>query len=457
MANKPGKIVFRAYVFWGKMIPFRFQRITRRQGGGDEAYCTYVEEADDAANKVSQRKRNGMKTVAIIPAGGAGKRLGTSIAKQYLLLDRVPVLVRTLKIFQQAKVIDEIVLVVPEDDLVSAKKQLVDKYDLTKVTAIVAGGKERQDSVRNGLSAIFDRCDVVIIHDGVRPLLTEKMINQVVAAAKSYGASSMGVKVKDTVKQTTDSDLIAATLPRNNLWLTQTPQAFAFDILQKAYAAAVSDKFYGTDDASLVERIGVKVKMIAGSYENIKITTPDDLIIAEAFIKNKAGIQMNTRSGFGYDSHRFAAGRKLILGGVEMAFDYGLQGHSDADALIHAICDALLGAAGCGDIGRHFPDSDQAYKEISSIIILERVKKIIEAKGFLINNIDATVVMEKPKLAPYAAAMVTNIARTLEISEAAVNVKAKTNEGMGFTGRNEGVAVFATACVTERKTDGSKA
>jgi len=398
-----------------------------------------------------------MRTVAIIPAGGVGKRLGSSIAKQYLLLDGVPVLVRTLKIFQQAKVIDEIVLVVPEDDLISARKQLVNKYDLTKVTAIVAGGNERQDSVRNGLSTIVDKCDVVVIHDGVRPLLTEEMLNQVVAAAKSDGASSIGVKVKDTVKQTTDDNLVAATLPRNNLWLTQTPQAFAFDVLQRAYDAAASDKFYGTDDASLVERIGVKVKMIAGSYENIKITTPDDLIIAEAFIKNKAGTSMNTRSGFGYDSHRFAAGRKLILGGVEIAFDYGLQGHSDADALIHAIGDALLGASGCGDIGRHFPDSDQAYKDISSIIILERVKKIIGAKGFLINNIDATVVMENPKLAPYAASMVANIARTLEISEAAVNVKAKTNEGMGFTGRNEGVAVFATACVTERKTNVSKA
>jgi 2-C-methyl-D-erythritol 4-phosphate cytidylyltransferase/2-C-methyl-D-erythritol 2,4-cyclodiphosphate synthase len=398
-----------------------------------------------------------MKTVAIIPAGGVGKRLGSSIAKQYLLLDGVPVLVRTLKIFQQAKVIDEIVLVVPEDDLISARKQLLDKYDLTKVTAIVAGGNERQDSVRKGLSAIVDKCNVVIIHDGVRPLLTEEMLNQVVAAAKSDGASSIGVKVKDTVKQTTDDNLVAATLPRNNLWLTQTPQAFAFDVLQRAYDAAASDKFYGTDDASLVERIGVKVKMIAGSYENIKITTPDDLIIAEAFIKNKAGTSMNTRSGFGYDSHRFAAGRKLILGGVEIAFDYGLQGHSDADTLIHAIGDALLGASGCGDIGRHFPDSDQAYKDISSIIILERVKKIIGAKGFLINNIDATVVMENPKLAPYAASMVANIARTLEISEAAVNVKAKTNEGMGFTGRNEGVAVFAIACVTERKTNGSKA
>ena len=166
---------------------------------------------------------------------------------------------------------------------------------------------------------------------------------------------------------------------------------------------------------------------------------------------------MNTRSGIGYDSHRFSAGRKLILGGVEIAFDCGLEGHSDADALIHAICDALLGAAGCGDIGRHFPDSDKRYKDISSIIILERVKKIIEEKGFLINNIDATVVMERPKLAPYAEAMVTNIARTLEVPEADVNIKAKTNEGMGFTGRNEGVAVFANACVTERKANVSKA
>jgi 2-C-methyl-D-erythritol 4-phosphate cytidylyltransferase/2-C-methyl-D-erythritol 2,4-cyclodiphosphate synthase len=398
-----------------------------------------------------------MKTVAIIPAGGAGRRLGSSVAKQYLLLDGVPVLARTLKIFQQAKVIDEIVLVVPQDDLTSAQKQLVDKYDLTKVRVIVAGGRQRQDSVRNGLSTIVDRCDVVIVHDGVRPLLTEEMISKVVAAAKSDGASSMGVKVKDTVKQTTDNDLVEATLPRNNLWLTQTPQAFSIDVLRKAHESAASDDFYGTDDASLVERIGGKVKMIAGSYENIKITTSDDLIIAEAFIKNKAGDTMNTRSGFGYDSHRFASGRKLILGGVEIAFDFGLQGHSDADVLIHAICDALLGAAACGDIGRHFPDTDQSYKDISSMILLERVKKIIEEKGFLINNIDATVVMEKPKLAPYAAAMVTNVARTLEIPEADVNIKAKTNEGMGFTGRNEGVAVFATACVTERKTNVSKA
>ena len=188
--------------------------------------------------------------------------------------------------------------------------------------------------------------------------------------------------------------------------------------------------------------MGKEVKMVEGSYENIKITTNEDMLMADALMKKRNKISL--RSGFGYDSHRFAADRKLILGGVEIPFDKGLYGHSDADALIHAICDALLGAAGAGDIGRHFPDNDPEYKNISSMILLERVKKIIKARGFSINNIDATVVMETPKLAPYAAQMVSNIARVLNIPEDCVNIKAKTNEGMGFTGRNEGVAVFAT-------------
>jgi len=391
-----------------------------------------------------------MKTVAIIPAGGAGKRLKAQKAKQYLLLDHMPVLVHTLKVFQQAEIIDEIILVLPSNDVASAQKQLINKYGLTKVIAIVDGGKERQDSVRNGLAAINGKCDVVVIHDAVRPFVTQELINQVVAAAKSFGAASVGVKAKDTVKETKKDNLVAATIPRQNLWLTQTPQAFKFDLLKKAYTAAYRDKYYGTDDASLTEKIGAKVKMIDGSYENIKITTQEDIIIAEALMKKKTGSKMNFRNGFGYDSHRFAYGRKFILGGVEIPFNKGLQGHSDADALLHAICDALLGAAGCGDIGRHFPDTDSACKDIPSIILLKRVKKIIEEKGFSINNVDATVVMEKPKLAPYAAQMLSNIARTLEIAETAVNIKAKTNEGMGFVGRDEGMAVFAIATVIKR-------
>jgi 2-C-methyl-D-erythritol 4-phosphate cytidylyltransferase/2-C-methyl-D-erythritol 2,4-cyclodiphosphate synthase len=396
-----------------------------------------------------------MKTVAIIPAGGAGKRLKAHVAKQYLLLDHVPVLIHTLKVFQKSKVIDNIILALPQDDLVSVRQELIDKYGLSKVTTIIAGGKERQDSVRNGLTTINGKCDVVVIHDAVRPFVTEKMIKGVVDAAKTTGAASAGVKAKDTIKETKKDNMVAVTIPRQNLWLTQTPQAFKFEFLIKAYKTAYDEKFYGTDDASLVERIGKKVKMIEGSYENIKITTSEDLIMAEALMKK--GSKINSRNGFGYDSHRFAAGRKLILGGVKITFDKGLQGHSDADALIHAICDALLGAAGCGDIGRYFSDKDPQYKNISSIILLERVKKIIEAKGFSINNIDATVIMEMPRLAPYADQMVSNLALALDIAETSINIKAKTNEGMGFTGRNEGIAAFATATVIERKNNGSKA
>jgi 2-C-methyl-D-erythritol 4-phosphate cytidylyltransferase/2-C-methyl-D-erythritol 2,4-cyclodiphosphate synthase len=396
-----------------------------------------------------------MKTIAIIPAGGAGKRLKAHVAKQYLLLDHMPVLVHTLKVFQKSKVIDNIILALPPDDLVSIRQELIDKYGLTKVTTIVAGGKKRQDSVNNGLAAINEKCDVVVIHDAVRPFVTQELIIQVVAAAKTTGAASAGVKAKDTIKETKKDNMVAATIPRQNLWLTQTPQAFKFELLKEAFKSAYVEKFYGTDDASLVERIGKNVKMIEGSYENIKITTQEDILIADALMKKVS--EINFRNGFGYDSHRFALNRKLILGGIEIPFDKGLQGHSDADALIHSICDALLGAAGCGDIGRHFPDNDPKFKNISSIILLKRVKKIIEARGFSINNVDATVVMEMPRLAPYAVQMVSNIALALGIAETSVNIKAKTNEGMGFTGRNEGIAAFAVAMVTERKNDGSKA
>ena len=395
-----------------------------------------------------------MKTVAIIPAGGLGKRLGGDIAKQYLCLNSLPVLVHTIRVFQKSDVISEVVLVVPQDDIASVRKQIVEKYGLTKVSTIVAGGHERQDSVRNGLRAIAMKCDVVMVHDGVRPFVTGEMIARVAAAAADTGAASIGVKAKDTIKETTDENRVTGTLPRHNLWQTQTPQAFQYELLCKAYEAAAGDNFYGTDDASLVERLGAEVRMIAGSYENIKITTPEDLMMAEALMKEKRKEQMICRSGLGYDSHRFAQDRKLILGGVEIPFDRGLAGHSDADALLHAVCDALLGMAGAGDIGRHFPDTDEAYKNISSLILLERVKQIIEAKGVSIHNIDATVMMEKPKLAPYAKTMAANIARTLNIPETVVNIKAKTNEGMGFVGRGEGIAVLAVADGMERIVNG---
>lgn len=395
-----------------------------------------------------------MKAVAIIPAGGAGKRLGTDLAKQYLLLQDIPVLVRTLGVFQQSAVVSEIIVVVPEKDLLSVRKQFIEPYGLTKVSLVVPGGSERQDSVRHGLQSVVAPCDIVIVHDGVRPFVTREMIARVVNAAKEYGAACAGVKAKDTIKETSDGDMVAKTMPRGRIWQTQTPQAFRYELLCRAHAQAEKDKFYGTDDASLVERIGVKVCMIEGSFENIKITTPEDLVMAEALLKKSEGECLQGRIGLGYDSHRLVCGRKLILGGVEIPFDQGLAGHSDADALVHAVCDALLGMASAGDIGRHFPDNDPAYKDISSLLLLERVRDILDSKKIVIHHIDATVMMEKPKLAPYAPAMAANIAKVLHLAETAVNIKAKTNEGMGFVGRGEGVAVQAIASGAERIKNG---
>ncbi|MCG6534475.1 MAG: 2-C-methyl-D-erythritol 4-phosphate cytidylyltransferase [Syntrophales bacterium LBB04] len=199
-----------------------------------------------------------MKTVAIIPAGGSGRRLKAGMAKQYLLLNKLPVLVHALKVFEQAVIINEIIVVVPESDIKFVQDELIKKNDLKKVTNVIAGGAERQDSVRNGLVAIDDKCDIVLVHDGVRPFVTQEMISRVVKAAKESQAASIGVKVKDTIKETQDTGFVVKTVPRQNLWLTQTPQAFHFDILQKAYAAVARDNYYGTDDASLVERIGIK-------------------------------------------------------------------------------------------------------------------------------------------------------------------------------------------------------
>lgn len=363
-------------------------------------------------------------------------------------------LVHVLAAFQKSDVIDEIILVAPKDDLLSVREQIVREYGLNKVSRVVEGGRERQDSVYNGLRAITDSCGMVVVSDGVRPFITQEMITNVVRAAAQDGAAAIGVKAKDTIKQTRDDDFVAATLPRRHVWQVQTPQAFQYDLLCRAYAAAQKDHFYGTDDASLVERIGAKVRMIDGAYSNIKITTPEDLAMADALMGVNMNQETRGRSGMGYDSHRFAPERKLILGGVEIPFEFGLQGHSDADALLHAVCDALLGMAGCGDIGRHFPDTDPAYKNISSLLLLKNVKQIVDDKKMTVHNIDVTVMLEKPKLAPFAAAMAQNIAGTLGISEAAVNIKAKTNEGMGFVGRGEGVAVLAVAYGSERMIHG---
>jgi 2-C-methyl-D-erythritol 4-phosphate cytidylyltransferase len=226
-----------------------------------------------------------MKTVAIIPAGGSGKRMQGHLSKQYLPLDGKPILVHTLRVFQRSPDIDEIILVVLEEDIQMVRKMIVDSRGISKVRHVLAGGEQRQDSVRNGLAVIGEDVEIVLIHDAVRPFVSEDLIHTVVREAEKHGAVTVGMPVKDTIKRVDRSGGVLETLDRQVLWMTQTPQAFKRSIIQEAYRKADADQFYGTDDASLVERMGFRVKMIAASYANIKITTPEDLLMAEFLIK----------------------------------------------------------------------------------------------------------------------------------------------------------------------------
>jgi len=381
---------------------------------------------------------------AIIAAAGSGQRMGKGINKVFIPLLGKPVLIRSIQAFDACPQVDNLVVVVAPGEEELAEKTLAEGQ-MTKKWVVVTGGSERQYSVAKAIKAVPDSAGLIIIHDGARPLVEPKVIGEAVVAAGIHGAAVVAVPVKDTVKTVNSDGFIADTLDRSLLWSMQTPQVFAADLLRRAYAAAEEVGYLSTDDAALVERLGVRVKVIQGSYRNIKITTPEDLVIAEAFLGK--GAELMGRFGMGYDVHRLVEGRRLVLGGVEIPFESGLEGHSDADVLLHAIKDALLGAAALGDIGRHFPDSDQRYLGISSVKLLVAVGEMLAAQGWRANNIDAVVVAEKPKLAPYIQAMNENIAAALKISTGQVNVKATTTEGLGFTGRREGIAAYAVVSI----------
>ena len=388
---------------------------------------------------------------AIIAAAGAGKRMGGGTNKVFLSLAGTPIIALSCATLAACGEVDELVIAAAPDELEEVTA-LLQTHDPGIPWQVVAGGKERQFSIANALAAVKLESDIILVHDAARPLVQPQEVRAVIAAAKDYQAAGLAVPVKDTIK-TVDGDMFAvSTPPRETLWAIQTPQAFVADLLRRAYKQAQADGFLGTDDASLVERLGIKVKLVTGTYRNLKMTTPDDLVIGEALLAagctssaEKGGRCM--RIGTGYDVHRLVEGRKLILGGVEVPHLLGLDGHSDADVLLHAIKDALLGAAALGDIGRHFPDTNPEYKGVSSLLLLKRVRELIADKGYRVHNIDATIIAEKPRLAPYIAQMNQNIADVLEIGLDQVNVKATTTEGLGFTGRREGIAAQAVAAI----------
>ncbi|MBE5034853.1 2-C-methyl-D-erythritol 2,4-cyclodiphosphate synthase [Gallibacter intestinalis] len=371
----------------------------------------------------------GRRIGAIIAAAGSGSRMGGDKPKQFLNVDGIPVIAKTYRAFADCDMIDVIYVVTGEDMMQQCKNHMVpylDTKQLKKFGGIVSGGNERQDSVYNALIAVKEQggVDYVLIHDAARPFVTGKIIETTVKAAESRDAAIVCVRPKDTIRT------VDETLDRRSLMIVQTPQGFRFDLLMNAYEKAYADGYYGTDDASLVERIGVHPALVEGSYANIKLTTREDLPSV-------------TRIGKGFDVHRLVEERKCIIGGVDIPNKKGLLGHSDADVLTHAIMDALLGAAALGDIGRIFPDSDEQFKNADSIKMLEQVGYMIREKGYGISNIDATVICERPKISPYVEEMIENIAKALKIDSDRINIKGTTTEKLGFTGRKEGIAAEA--------------
>ena len=277
--------------------------------------------------------------------------------------------------------------------------------------------------------------------------MTAEVIARTLESAKKYGSGVAAVPLKDTVKRVNEGGVVVDTPPRDALRAVQTPQTFEAELIRRAHAAyALGER--ATDDAALAERMGVKVRLTEGDVENIKLTTPEDMLLARQVILRREGQKEEkpmVRIGHGYDVHRLTEDRKLILCGVEIPYTLGLLGHSDADVALHALMDALLGAAALGDIGKLFPDSDAAYKGISSIELLKRVKARLAEAGFETVNLDATILAQAPKLAPYRDEMRGNIACALDIPASRVSVKATTEEGLGFTGSGEGIAAHAVA------------
>ena len=367
---------------------------------------------------------------AIIVAAGASRRMGFD-KLSYRLPDGRTVLETSCALFAAHPAVDELVLVAggnrPQCEAIAAA--------CPKPCTVVQGGVTRADSVRSGLAAA--KGQLVAIHDAARPFAGAEIITAALQAAAESGAAAPAVPVKDTIKVADKDGKVVATPDRATLYAVQTPQCFDRALYLQALETVSGEKAsLVTDDCSLFELAGLPVTLTAGDYANLKITTKEDLQ------KEKT-----MRIGHGYDVHRLVEDRKLILGGVEVPYEKGLLGHSDADVLLHAVMDAVLGAAALGDIGQHFPDTDPAYKGADSLALTREVAKIIAAHGYKVGNIDATILCQRPKLAPHIPAMRQNIADAFGLPLDAVSVKATTEEHLGFTGEGLGIAAHAVALI----------
>jgi 2-C-methyl-D-erythritol 4-phosphate cytidylyltransferase/2-C-methyl-D-erythritol 2,4-cyclodiphosphate synthase len=371
-----------------------------------------------------------MATFALIMAAGRGARLQGELPKQYRLLGGKPMLAWSLETFMRHDAIDGIRIVMNEDDQA--------RFDAAAMAPTVAGGETRQESVRLGLEALAkEKPDRVLIHDAARPFVSSALIGRVAKALDGADAVAPVLPVTDTLRR--QAGKAFEIVSRDNVLRAQTPQGFRFDAILDAHRRFAKEPF--TDDLGLAERAGLGVATVAGEEMNLKITTPDDFTLAERI----AGAGGDVRTGTGFDAHRFGAGDHVRLCGVKIPHSKGLQGHSDADVGLHALTDAILGALGAGDIGMHFPSSDERWRGKPSHLFLKHAVDLARSQRATIVHVDVTLICEQPKIGPHRDAMRARIAEIIGLDISRVSVKGTTTDGLGFTGRGEGIAAQAIA------------
>ncbi len=371
----------------------------------------------------------------VIVAGGTGSRMGRP--KQLLPVGEKPVVVRSILAFKQCACVREIIVVTPPEN-----RPVIEKF----VSGLVFAdpGDTRLASVQNGVAHVSPMADVIAVHDGARPLVNSKYIQNALQSAFEHGAAVLAVPVKDTIKEGAN-DAVVRTLDRTKLWAAQTPQCYQRDLLMQALEKFGNERD-ATDESQLVEKLGVSVQLVPSDYTNFKITTPEDLIFAEALV-NEHSYQ---RTGFGFDLHRMGPDRKFIIGGVEIPHDKGFIGHSDGDLVLHALCDAILGALCAGEIGILFPPTDPTIKGIDSKEIAKKVLQIVREHHAEIVHIDATIITQEPKIKPHYEAVRASLADIFEIPLTQVSFKSKSHEHVGEIGRGEAAMCHAVATVNVR-------
>ena len=377
----------------------------------------------------------------------------TELPKQFLELAGEPILVRTLKQVLRVDGVAQVVIALPGAHL-AGTRSLLKSRPWSVPVACVRGGPNRQESVRRALAHVRFDAGLVLVHDAVRPLCDPGLMNRVLDAAREAGAAVPVIPATETIQRVSARGRVLSTPPREELYAVQTPQCFRTQILRASLDRAQAAGFQGTDESSIVRWAGHAVAAVPGAEDNIKITRPADLKLAELILsQSSASTEKGSamiRVGQGIDYHRLVEGRRLILGGVPVPFEKGLEGHSDADALTHAICDALLGAAAMGDIGQIFPDTDPAYRGRPSLEFLGEIGARLLGAGWVVRNVDAVLIAQRPKIAAYVPEMRRRIAESLGIQQEQVSVKATTTEGMNAEGRGDGISAQAVALIERR-------